>query len=308
MKISTFALFSLAYALPIVSALPLAKRAPSIVPGTSFNRFFVVVLENTDYTVAASNKYLQSLAKKGTLLTNFHARTHPSQPNYITMIAGATYGYFGDSIHNYKAKNVVDLLEPKGISWKTYQENYPGNCYRKEDAFKELYVRKHNPFISFVNIANNPDRCAKIVDASQLDIDIANNDLPQFSFYTPNMKNDGHDTSVKYMANWLKGFIEPKLANPNFMDNTAILITFDEDDSGEKKNKNRVYSILLGGAVRSPPGTKDNTFYSHYSILSTIEKNWNLTTLGRGDVKATPLKNLGLEPPLPRFEPLKITQ
>ncbi|KAG0251567.1 hypothetical protein DFQ27_008692 [Actinomortierella ambigua] len=293
MKFGAIILFSLAATLSVVSAAPLAKQAPSIVPGAFFDRFFVIVLENKDYTQVAANSYFRSLAKKGTLLTNYHGTTHPSQPNYIAMMSGDVHGFFHDKLHSYRVKNLVDLLEPKGISWKSYQENYPGHCYRKEDAFKELYVRKHNPFMSFVNVRTNPARCARIVHARELETDLANNDLPQFSFYTPNMKNDGHDTKVPFVAKWLKGFIEPKLNNPNFMDKTAILITFDEDDSEERKNKNRVYTILLGGAVRSPPGTKDNTPYNHYSVLATLEKNWDLGDLGKKDTEATPFQNLG---------------
>jgi hypothetical protein len=47
--------------------------------------------------------------------------------------------------------------------------------------------KKHNPFISFTSISGNPARCAKIVPATQLDTDIANNALPNYSFYTPNL-------------------------------------------------------------------------------------------------------------------------
>lgn len=34
------------------------------------------------------------------------------------------------------------------------------------------------------------------------------------------------------------------------------------------------------------PGTEDNTAYNHHSLLKTVEDNWNLGTLGRGDEKA----------------------
>ncbi|KAF9301339.1 hypothetical protein BG003_002855, partial [Podila horticola] len=213
----------------------------------------MIVFENMDYEKAAAT-YFGSLAKKGTLLTNYHAITHPSQPNYISMISGSTQGCKDDEDHNFKSQNLIDLLEPKGISWKAYQEDYPGDCYLG-DSSNKLYRRKHNPFISFTDIATNPARCAKIVNASELDTDLANDALPQFSFFTPNMDNDGHDTSVcpSFAADWLESFIEDKLNNPAFMTNTAILVTFDEDDShtDSRKNhtqKNRIHSILLGGA------------------------------------------------------------
>src|SRR5204862_2383146 len=43
--------------------------------------------------------------------------------------------------------------------------------------------------------------------------------------------------------------------------------------------------VLIGDAVNSSlAGTTDNTFYTHYSQISTIEANWGLPHLGRGDV------------------------
>ena len=101
------------------------------------------------------------------------------------MISGSTKGTKEDDESNIDRKNIVDLLEAKGISWKTYQEDYPGNCNKKMDIDK--YARKHNPFMSFKNISTNKKRCAKIVNSKQLDKDIASNKVPQFVFYTPDV-------------------------------------------------------------------------------------------------------------------------
>lgn len=42
------------------------------------------------------------------------------------MISGSTDGVFLDNDSNLDRKSVVDLLEAKGISWKSYQQGYPG--------------------------------------------------------------------------------------------------------------------------------------------------------------------------------------
>lgn len=42
------------------------------------------------------------------------------------MISGSTKGTNEDDESNINRKTIVDLLEAKGISWKTYQEDYPG--------------------------------------------------------------------------------------------------------------------------------------------------------------------------------------
>lgn len=79
--------------------------------------------------------------------------------------------------------------------------------------------------------------------------------------------------------------MEPLLNNSNFMNNTLVLITFDENHSYAQQN--RVVGILLGDAVPSHlVGTKDTAYYNHYSEIATVQANWDLHTLGRWDVGA----------------------
>ena len=64
-----------------------------------------------------------------------------------------------------------------------------------------------------------------------------------------------------------------------------ILVTFDESQS--YTTVNRVFGVLLGGAVPSNlVGTTDSNYYNHYSDIATVEANWGLHTLGRWDVGA----------------------
>lgn len=104
-------------------------------------------------------------------------------------------------------------------------------------------------------------------------------------FITPNMTSDGHDTSVTVAGSWLRGFLEPLLTNENFMQNTLVMITFDENETYSIKNN--ILGILLGDAVPSNlVGTTDSNYYNHYSEIATVEANWGLHTLGRYDVGA----------------------
>ena len=99
------------------------------------------------------------------------------------------------------------------------------------------------------------------------------------------MLNDGHNTSLQYAANWTQSFLTPLLANEQFMNRTLILLTYDE--SATYPMPNHIVSLLLGGAVPSnKKGTTDDTMYTHYSIISTLENNWELPNLGRYDVGA----------------------
>ncbi len=263
---------------PIAAKIP--ERSAAKAATQKFQRIFIIELENSAYSAVLKNSYFANLASRGRLLNNYYAVAHPSQPNYIAQIAGDTF-VTDDSSHNLAQSNLVDLLEGAGISWKTYQENYPGNCYSSSSAAGGLYARKHNPFISFDNIRQNATRCAKIVNASQLDSDIAANALPQYSFYVPNQENDGHNTGISYAATWLQGFLEPKLTNANFMNGTLVVVTFDEDNNSEN---NHIYTVLLGSTISA---STDPGPYNHYSQLRMVEDNFAVGTLGRNDASAT---------------------
>jgi hypothetical protein len=145
------------------------------------------------------------------------------------------------------------------------------------------YVRKHNPTIIYDSVASVPSRLARHRNFNDFAADVNASALPQWMFVTPNLVNDAHDTSVDYAASWLQYWLVPLLGNPNFNDNgTLVVLTFDENESYTENNC--VLALLLGGAVpESARGTTDSTYYTHYSLLSTVEANWGLGSLGRGD-------------------------
>jgi phospholipase C len=268
----------------------------------AFDRVFIIIFENQLADNVMQNAYMKSLATDGIYLYNYHGITHPSQPNYIASIAGSTMGVDDDSSQDLDGGNIVDLLEAKGVSWKAYMEDLPEDD--KSTHKEHKYYRKHNPFISFNNNRNNPARLERIVEAKQLAIDVQNNSLPQYCWYTPNIENDGHSIpigfeflhplrSVNFLARWLQGFLTPLLAEPNFAKGTLIVITFDES---LPHDDNHVYTVLLGDMVN--PKLVETERYNHYSLLRTIEENFDLGTLGREDQTANWFRFLwGLDEP-----------
>ncbi|KAI8903822.1 phosphoesterase [Gorgonomyces haynaldii] len=227
----------------------------------------------------------RKLRSKGRLLTNYHANFHPSQPNYIAMIAGEPFDCVSsDLFYNFNDVTIVDLLALKGKTWKTYQQDMPkSKTVFLQDRYP--YCRKHNPFVSFPRIVNQYFNC--IVNADELDKD-ALKGLPDYIFYTPNLINDGHDAPVRTMSNWLESFLEPKLVDPNYKD-VLFLVTFDENDEFDDYDNNRIYSLLIGPGI--DPGSEDGTFYTHYSQLAFLQREWGLPSLGKGDKDANAYKN-----------------
>jgi acid phosphatase len=121
------------------------------------------------------------------------------------------------------------------------------------------------------------------------------------------MTSDGHDTSVTVAGVWLKTFLTPLLNDKRFMDNTLVVITFDENETYTIQNK--VFTVLIGDSIpHHLVGTTDNNYYNHYSEISTVEANWSvpppcildhplthprdLYTLGRWDVGANVFSNV----------------
>ncbi|KAI0553183.1 phosphoesterase family-domain-containing protein [Xylaria curta] len=273
-------------------ATALTLSPTSNVKGKTFDRFVQIFLENQDYSIAAGDPNLAYLAKKGILLNNYYAITHPSQPNYVVAGGASTHNINDDSFKRISpdTESIVDLLEAAQVSWSIYQEDMPysgfqGTYVNQKNGAND-YVRKHNPLVSYDSVGTDVNRLAKTKNFTLFDRDLGADTLPQWMFITPNMTNDGHDTSVTVAGNWARKFLDPLLSNKNFnKDRTLIVLTFDESEN--YLGSNNVFTVLLGSAVPSSKvGTTDSTRYNHYSLTKTVEDNWALGNLGQNDVSA----------------------
>ncbi|KAJ6111481.1 Phosphate-repressible acid phosphatase [Penicillium sp. IBT 18751x] len=262
----------------------------SNVKGRAFDRFVNIWIENTDFDTTASDANFEKLAKEGILLTNYFATTHPSEPNYAASACGDDFGMDNDDFHQIPSNvsTIADLFDTKGVSWGEYQQNMPYagyQGYRWPETGANEYVRKHNPLVLFNSVTDSDTRPLQIKNFTSFYEDVKHKRLPQHMFITPNMTNDAHDSDITVAGDFLADFLPPLLENDYFSKDTLVLVTFDETSTYAKPN--RVYSILLGGAVPSHlKGTKDDTFYTHYSIIASLSANWGLPSLGRWDCGA----------------------
>ena len=269
-------------------------------------QFMYVVFEDKSYDAAMNNPYWNSIAQNGTLFTDWHGVTHPSQPNYIAWSGGSTFGIL-DSVNDYDIPydNLVDLFDHSNITWRVYADGYiplnNGDCdtsaligipdtSSNATYNSTTYYRKHNPFMSYTDISNNITRCQNIVNSAQFEIDLQNGTLPQYIYYVPDQANDGRDpdgesgidAGINFAGRWIYNKLQHWYTQPNFH-NISLMLAFDENDSVTPSN--HVYAVLLNRGAQ--PGKLVNTTYNHYSLLKTLELNWNLGTLGRHDVNAT---------------------
>ncbi len=249
----------------------------------NFDRAVFIVFENTNYTDALKEPFFKKLAESGANFTNMWALTHPSQGNYVGLTSGSLNGVKDDSAIDLNVRNITDLIESKGLTWKVYAEDYPGNCFTGRT--NKGYARKHNPFISYLGIQKDLNRCSNILNLNQFFIDNKNGVLPNYVFIIPNSKSSGHDTGVAYASKWYQKNFEPVIIDQKFMENTVLITTFDESSGG----KNQIYTTIVGPKVSQGSFAEK---LSLYSLLKLVEDNWDLGNLGKEDSTANAIPQI----------------
>src|SRR5581483_5556513 len=231
---------------PAPSPGPGASPAPPPgSPSTSLGRadhVVIVIFENQDYATVIGSPampYLNGLASRFALATNFFANTHPSQPNYFMLTTGQLISASDSFVGVVDVDNVVRQLVKAGKTWKSYAESLPSVGYVGGDVLP--YVKRHNPFAYISDVINNPLQIQNLVPFSQFQLDMAAGQLPNYSFIIPNQVHNAHDCpdgsaagncpdAVKLAAadDWLRVNIDPLLANPQFQQSGLLIVTWDE--------------------------------------------------------------------------------
>jgi hypothetical protein len=255
-------------------------------PKSTARRVIHIVFENADYEDALSQKVFARLARSGVLFTRSFGVTHPSQPNYIAMVAGSRLGVSMNGEVNLDSRHLGDLLEEKGLTWAVYAEDFPGNCFLGMSRGK--YVRRHVPFLSFRNVSGDPARCERVRTGDRFFKDYGTGKLPEYSLFVPNLDQDGHDTGPKRASEWFEGRFAGVLNDAVFLKDTLFLITYDESE--KYLGPNHILTFLFGANAR--PGLEVREPVNHYTFLRMIEEIFGLGSLNQNDLKARSLPGL----------------
>jgi phospholipase C len=279
---------------------------------TGPQRIIVVVEENHSFDQIIGSPeapFLNRLASQGTQLTSFFAITHPSLPNYIAMVSGDTQGITSDCGDcNVDASNLVDQLEQSGISWKAYMEGLPAPC--SDAHLAGPYAKKHDPFMYFASIRDDPARCAKVVPVGQLDADLRAGRLPRFVFITPGLDHDMHGAGegrndralIRAGDDWLRALYEKLAGSSAWRDDTRLVVTWDEGAGGVGRTGccgglatgGHIPAVVVGPRVATG---RDAADYDHYALLRSIEAAFHLRFLGHaGDSTAATIPALAAMP------------
>ena len=243
----------------------------------------LIVLENKNERSildAPDAPYLTHLFETAAVSVEYQAVAHPSQPNYLALFSGSTQGVTDNESHDLTAPSLADQLENGGKTWRLFAENLPdGDCFTGERSAggpdgEGVYVRKHNPAISFAAISGSPKRCANIQPLRDFRPDAAD-----FMWVVPNLCHDMHDCPVADGDAWLASFVPQILASPDFGPGGSgvLYITFDESDG--QSTDNEIVTAIIGPTVNA--GTRSGVAHSHYSLLRTIETSLGVPCLAQ---------------------------
>jgi hypothetical protein len=244
----------------------------------AFNHVFIVVEENQNYSSvigSSSMPYLNNLAEKYGLATQYYANTHPSIGNYFLLTTGKIITNNDGFSGTVTADNVVRHLLAAGKTWKAYEEGLPSVGYIGPDTGQ--YARKHCPLSYFSDVVNNSAQRKNLVPFAQFAQDLANNALPAYSFITPNLCNDAHDCSLTIADSWLKNEIGPLIASSTFQHGGLLIIVFDESANDNTRGGGRIAWVAVSPEF-AKLGYKSTKLYQHQSTLRLMMQGLGLTS------------------------------
>jgi hypothetical protein len=180
-------------------------------------------------------------------------------------------------------------------------------------AINNLYREEHNPFVYFANVqASAVDgQIPGVVSwqgANGLWADLATGNVPSYAFIVPNRCNDQHATGSSPFCNHdpndngtqvglnpalmavgdqtLQAVVTAIKASPVWTEGrSAIVIVWDESDYAISPITNQVVAIVDKNYGRRH--VKSSKFYTHFSLLKTVEAAFRLPCLNHACDEST---------------------
>jgi len=234
------------------------------------------VEENHSYSQVIGNSsmpYLNSLAAKYGLATQYYADVHPSIGNYFMLTTGKieTIDDAFTGTIPLSDDTIVDELVKANKSWRCYAESLPSVGYLGGDVYP--YFKHHNPFAYFSDVIGT-SQANNIVPFSNFSSDLSSGTLPDLSFIVPNALNDAHDGTLATADQWLSSNIDPLIKSNGFQNGDLLIIVFDESVITDLQHVGGHVAMLVVGP-KAKSGYQSTTFYQHESTLRLV-----LSTLG----------------------------
>jgi phosphatidylinositol-3-phosphatase len=211
-------------------------------------------------------------------------------------------------------KSYQESLPPGGADGVNNSDGYFSNVNpiatslpAEKQTLINLYAVKHNPFVYFrstqesVSPNNGLANTVGFEGSNGLWADLASGQVPSFSIVVPNQCNDQHgrgnagsscdfdpsSTGTQTGLNpalifrgdqTIQSIVQAIHASPAWgWGHNAIVLMWDENDYSATPNTNQVlFTVETNYGVS---GTKSNAFYTHFSLLKSMEAGFGLPCL-----------------------------
>jgi len=202
-------------------------------------------------------------------------------------------------VPNQTLPTIGDRLSDKNVSWAWYSGGWDQALSGSPDPTFQFH---HQPFIYFANYADGTKaKKDHLKDETEFIAAAKKGTLPSVSFIKPLGINNEHPgySDVAAGENHTLELVNDVLNGPNG-DDAVIIITYDENGGFWDHVAPPVIDKKWGPGTRVPgiiispfakKGFVDHTQYETVSILSFIEKRWNLNPLSDRDKNANPFEN-----------------
>jgi hypothetical protein len=171
------------------------------------------------------------------------------------MAAGLTWkGYMGD-MGNDPARESATCGHP-ALNTRDLTEEAEGPSAAVPQG--DMYATRHDPFVYFHAIIDRPVCRTNVVNLRELKTDLRSvATTPNFSFITPNLCDDGHDSpcangqpgGLKSINVWLQAWIPAILDSPAYKKDGLLIITFDEGGNGKIERTATGTVVTVDGAA-----------------------------------------------------------
>ena len=228
----------------------------------------------------------------------------PAAPNTVGKTIADQLMEWGKTWKSYQES--LPPSGPDGVNFAdgffTDSSNIPGTIPGETQTLIKLYAAKHNPFVYFRSVQEHHlDRIAPFQGTQGLFADLSSGHVPEFSFIAPNQCNDQHgrgnggpQCDFDYHNDGTQKGLNPALISvgdqtlativksiedsPVWKEGkNAIVVLWDEDDYSIAPTTNQVLTMVETNY--GVHGVKSNHFYTHFSLLKSLEAGLRLPCL-----------------------------
>lgn len=277
--------------------------------GSAAPNVMLVPMENETFDITSASKWpkASALAAQYAYLTGYYALDHPSQPNYLHLVAGDNYGVTDDSLQTHLTQpTIFDQLTAAGVAWCDYAEALPDPIYSKvTTGGGNTYLPRHNIISAFDAYEPNSPLCKDAGSTSAIGtatwptlIDDLNSAAPpSFVYFCPTAANQGHSGwpttgpwagSASDADDFVAKFTAAVQGTQWYRDGGTILFVWDEGAGSDNasgfttppltgNNGGGRTNVLIVSAAAAGVGAVAGTM-NHWGLLGDLQDAYGITT------------------------------